>query len=320
MNIDLSTVTHTMPSVTPREARSARAGRTSPMNSSRRNGSGGDIRSVLVRKTECIRIEGSFNQTAQDTISRILQNASACGFDTVRVQTIRLTKDYSYSYNHKEGEPDVFQVRDTHSLVIIPGLRMRVHLASRPRELVDWLRQQELDVLITGRLVNPSTSAGEPSLADFLNVVAVYVPFKRSLQMQGPQTIGSYYNAQYTEKTLEATAAKSWFERLSLATSAGGTKSILGVLYIGRDFGIPAQGGGGDDDDALLCKDVRQHLTWAKVEPDPGWVLRGRLLSLITWIHRLGFSWSLIVPLPHKEPKWAQLVVLLEPLDTYYSL
>jgi len=320
MNLDLTKVR--TDTVTPRGGIIATARGNSPLSSARDDSSTTKLREYATKKLESMRLSkgtrsvgGSlFTQEVQSDISRALKNAIVAGQATARVQVLRLTTDYTYSTVRKDGERDMFVVHDAHTLRRIEGLgTLRVHLAARPRELVEWLQTQSLRVLLTGSCVNRGTASGDVSLRTQLNVVAIFEPLDHG---GGESTMGNLYNRHYADRALDAAAIKGWGERMVNALRVGATTCVIAVLGIGKHFGRPAEGDNVPDE--LSCTDVRRHLTLEPVlVADPGWALRDSLLPMVTWIHRLGYQWMLVVP-DAEQVFWAQVVVLLDPLDTYH--
>lgn len=252
------------------------------------------------RKLEGLRSENGFTADVQNDVSKIIQNALVCGSTHASIQTLRIDRQYSYSFQPSE---DSFVIHDLYSLVPIENVTARITLASAARDLVNWVREHELDVIVCSRRMDDNPVVSRVPIADWVQLVVLFIPFK---PVANKHTIGSIFNAQFTDKQLDIAA---WNERLLRAQACGSALFINSILYVGADFGI----GIGKTERTVV--QPFQHPTRIAMKPDPGWAVSERLIGMVAWVSQLGYRWTLSAP--SAESKWAYFIVCLDPLNTY---
>lgn len=281
--LDLAAVKHDLPPVTPRSL--------GPDTARRRQ----------ARRLELLRTEEDFTANVQDSVARILQGALVTGATHAVVQTVRVDRQYTYQFVETKNDADAHVIRDLYSLAPIEGVKARIRFCSSAIRLVEWLRVQGLEVYVCSRRVQDRPFKGQVPVADWMQIVAVFVPHREEC----PGTIAALFNTQYVDTVMGAGAAKQWTERLARALSKGATYYCNAVLYVGRDFG---QGSAGTP-----VAEPLHHPTMAPLQVE--WALADRLAPMVMWITQMGYSWTLCAP--SAASKWAFFIVLLDPVDTY---
>ena len=194
------------------------------------------------------------------------------------------------------------------------GTSTRIHLAARPRELVEWLiGEQKVRVIVATCCMSEARSFGEPTFASFMHLYAVLVPEK--------QAGGGVWNAVFLKKSLDASMVQGWNDRCLAALRIGASYFSVCVLYRGSDFSAA----GGDTKgvpEELKCIQPRQHLTMVPHEKDPHWVLNEKCSTLVTWVDQAGYRWTIATEAYVSEETkevvhsiWGFFVVLLQPLS-----
>jgi hypothetical protein len=145
------------------------------------------FRARSARKMEGLRIETGFTPDVQNEISKVIQNALACGLTHAAVQTLRIDRQYSYTFNSNTDESDSFIIHDLYSLAPIENVTAKVTLCSAARDLVNWVREQELDIIVCSRRMSDTQVASRVPIADWINLVVLFIPFK---PVPTKQTIG----------------------------------------------------------------------------------------------------------------------------------
>ena len=266
-------------------------------------------RSRSARKMELLRSTDGFTADAQNEVSKILQNAIACGASRATVQTLRIDRQYSYTFQSKSDESDSFVIHDLYSLVPIENVTAKVTLYAPARDLVQFVREQELDIIVCSRRVSDKLVASRVPVADWIQLVVLFVPFK---PVPTKQSIGMIFNTQYQDKILDVNISSAmWNKRLLTAQSCGNAWFINGIFYVGADFGIQ----GTLEDEQRRVVEPLSHPVMLPLNPNPEWVLSERCIPMIAWVSQLGYKWTLSAP--DVQSKWAYFIVFLDPLPTY---
>jgi hypothetical protein len=281
-----------------------------PVNTPRNGGGGSEtFRVRSARKMESLRIENGFTPDVQNEISKIIQNAISCGLSHATIQTLRISGQYSYTFNSNNEEADSFVIHDLYSLIPMENVTAKVTLCSSARDLVNWIREQELDIIVCSRRMSNTQVASRVPVADWINLVVLFIPFKPN---PTKQSIGVIFNSQYHDKLLDVNVASAtWNKRLLLAQSCGSAYFINAILYVGADFGIQNTQGVGERSVIQPLK----HPSHVAMVPDPGWVISERCIPMVAWVSQLGYHWTLSAP--SAQSKWAFFIVFLDPLSTY---
>ena len=265
------------------------------------------------KRFETLTIHGSLTQEVIQSVLSILKNATTCGQTHARVQTLHLAKDYTYS-RRQPPDKDAHVIHDMLTLQPYGGTSTRIHLAARPRELVEWLiGEQKVRVIVATCCMSEARSFGEPTFASFMHLYAVLVPEK--------QAGGGVWNAVFLKKSLDASMVQGWNDRCLAALRIGASYFSVCVLYRGSDFSAA----GGDTKgvpEELKCIQPRQHLTMVPHEKDPHWVLNEKCSTLVTWVDQAGYRWTIATEAYVSEETkevvhsiWGFFVVLLQPLS-----
>ena len=261
------------------------------------------------RKLESLRAAGSFTQDVQEGVSRILQNALACGAMRATVQTMRIDRQYTFVFRDAESVSDSHRLYDVRTLAPIEGARGRVRLAAGGAQLVEWLRsEQGLEVRVC-TLRTGETQDGWAALADWVQLVVLWVPVRPVAD--GKITLATLFNTQFADKALDSTAQSVWMQRLARAQACGQMHMCLGILYRGADFGRSS----GAESEVCRVREVVRHPTLVPLEQE-SWALSPRLGPLARWAQQLGYTWALAVP-ESPDAAWALMVLWLDPLSTY---
>jgi hypothetical protein len=258
-----------------------------------------DFQAYQRKRFEGIHYQGSLTQEVIQSAISVLKVASGAGQTRARVQLLHLSTDYTYS---RRDPPDegAFVVHDAHTLKPHVGCRTRIHLAARAREFVDWLigEQKVQVVLATWTTRDGGSVIGEPTFANFMHVIAVFVHEKIS---------PSIWNAPFVKRSGDVTA---WNEKCLAAIRIGVAHFAVCVLYHKSDYGK-------DKDGDLVCVKPVYHLTMEPLKEDPQWKLDGTLCgSLVQWCTKIGYKWTLGISINHSN--WAYFVVILDPINEFF--
>lgn len=260
------------------------------------------------RKMEGLRIEPGFTPDVQNEISKVIQNALACGLTHACIQTLRIDRQYSYTFNSTTDESDSFVIHDLYSLIPIENVTAKVTLYAAARDLVNWVREQELEIIVCSRRMSDTQVASRVPIADWINLVVLFIPFK---PITTKQTIGVIFNSQYVDKLIDINVSSAvWNKRLILAQSCGSCSFINAILYVGVDFGVQNT----EESERRVIQPLR-HPSKVALIPDPGWVIAQRFIPMLAWVSQLGYRWTLTAPTA--TSKWAYFIVFLDPLNTY---
>lgn len=280
-------------------------GSVSPLDLSKlaptpRGGGAITFRARSARKWEGLRVANSFDENVKNDVSKVIQNAIVTGQPYAIVQTMRIDSQYTYTFNSVNDEADCFVIHDLYTKLPIANVKAKVSFASAGRDLIQWLREQELDVIVCSRRVSENPIATQVPIADWVQLLVVFIPFKPIKTT----TLSALFNSQYLDK--DTTASTQWSERCLRAQSCGCPFFINSILYVGADYGI---------DGSIIVVDPLRHPDMSPLDPNPKWCLSERLVTMVAWVHSLGYTWTLAAP--RVTSKWAYFVVLMDPISTY---
>lgn len=263
-----------------------------------------DLQDYQRVRFEGLAIHGALTQDVIHTILSLLKNATIAGQTRVRVQTLHLARDYAYS-RHQPPDATSLLIHDMLTFEPFTGTKTRIHLASRARELVEWLvGEQKVRVVAATCCMSDTKVFGEPAFASFMHLYAILVPEKQDV----PPTV---WNATFVRRSQ---SVQHWNDKCLAALRVGASFTHICVLYKGPDFNVLAlsPSGGGS---VFECVAPRHHLTMALLAQNgPGWVLKEDACStLVAWVAQTGYKWTLTVDV--QDVVWAFFTVLLMPLD-----
>lgn len=259
------------------------------------------------RPLETLRTQTTFTQDAMATALRIIEGAMQAGAGHARIQLLR----QSYGHFHYVSTSDgtlTFPVHDAQTLVLLAGgSRQRVQLSRPAHDIVHWARGQGLQVLCTTSAMQEGRLAGEPSLAPWLFLVAVFVPLAGD---DGP--LARLWNSTHMAKCLDASALETWVLRCQRALDMGASRCALCILYRGSDFS-PSNDA---DEAAYVISTPRHHLTMQTLAGQR-WTLDKRFKPLVGFARSHGYAWTLCIA---DEQSWAYFTLLLDPMRQYEQL
>jgi hypothetical protein len=255
---------------------------------------------------EGLAIHGALTQEVIQTILSLLKNATIAGQTRVRVQTLHLARDYAYS-RHQQPDGSALVIHDMLTFRPYKGTTTRLHLASRARELMEWLvGEQKVRVIAATCCMSGEPIFGEPTFASFMHLYAILIPEKQSI----PPTV---WNATFVRRTQDV---QHWNDKLLAALRVGASYANVCVLYWLSDYGAmvdPTQ------IPELECTTPRHHLTMEPLKKE-GWALTAGCSTLVAWVAQAGYKWTLVMDNHSITEKpeyslWAYFCVLLMPLD-----
>lgn len=259
---------------------------------------------------ETLRSQTTYTQDAMATALRIIEGAMQAGAGHARIQLLRQGYGHFHYVTTSEGT-FTLPVHDAQTLAALEGgSRQRVQLSRPAHDIVHWARGQGLQVLCTTSAMQTGRLGGEPSLAPWLFVVAVFVPLGGE---DGP--LARLWNSTHMAKCLDASALDTWALRCERALQVGASHCALCVLYRGSDFTTTASADG--DDAAYVAAAPRHHLTMQML-PGQCWTLDKRFKPLIGFARTHGYAWTLCMAAD--EQSWAYFTLLLDPMRQYEQL
>ncbi len=282
-----------------------------------------DLQEYQRKRFEGLSQHGFLNQDVIQTILSTLKNATVSGQTRARVQTLHLAKDYSYS-RHQPPDKDALVIHDMYTFQPFAGTSTRIRLASRARELLEWLiGEQKVCVIAATCCMSTDRVFGEPTFASFMHLYAIFVPEK-------PSVPPSVWNAAFVKNL---TAVPAWEERVVAGLRTGASHVTLCVLYKGAQYAalLPGDSGGdgGGEHKELVCAEPRHYLSLIPLEKSPKWVLDAKCATLVSWVLQTGYQWTLgmeVYTLAAAEEKgtttttysyWANFIVLLQALQCF---
>lgn len=261
-----------------------------------------DLASYQRKRFESLHVHGCFNQEVVQTLLSILKNASLAGQTHARVQTIHLATDYAYS-RRQPADPKALVVHDTLTLLPFKGTLTRINLAARPRELTEWLLEHKVHFMITTSCMSERVSdACEPTFANFMHIVAVFVPEEKEQ---------SIWNSAFLKKSLDSSMVTGWNEKCLAAIRTGAAHFAICILYHRLDY-LEAKG---EEDDEFCCAEPRTHLSMTLIK-DAHYRLDSKCKTLVNWARQIGYTWTLALAV---DAHWAYFTVLLDPISKYAS-
>jgi hypothetical protein len=272
-------------------------------------------RVAIINKTIC----DSFTSSCQiEAMQTIIKSAMNAGQTRARIQTLRYGYHFTYSRNHpqeeegggggEEEENATFPLYDAWTMQLV-SISLRVALSSASLDLLHWVRSQGMQTLLT----TMSLGATGDKPADFIYVMAIFVPITNEIDRFSEQDALVAWNTMYMLKCLDETRIRYWALRCHNAVCMGQMHVAICTLYWQSDF---ANAGGGCDS-SLIVRTPRHHITMQPYKAE--WHLDARLSVLTNWVNNIGYKWTLCAPTAN-APAWAYFVVLLDPLSEYHAL
>ena len=293
-----------------------------------------DLLAFQKQRSEGLVKFGKLTQDVIQSINSTLKNAIAAGQTKARVQTLFLSQHYCYSRATPPHKSSLV-IHDDNTLEPMDNCQTRIVLAERARELVEWLQEQGIHYICTALCVQKNRVFGEPVLAPYLYIVAVFVPSMEKL----------IWNTVYVNKDLNATSV--WQTRTVNALRVGASHVVLGVLFFGMDFTLPSPalraGEGGEGaatplarsasgvaevdastprastasparsaGEAVAVGSVVLHPTLKPASYSIS--IKSRFKPLIEWITQQSFTWTCAMDDSSDPPKWAYLLMNLTPI------
>lgn len=276
---------------------------------------------------ESIGNHGVLTQDMMLGMVKIMECAMQAGASHARVQLLRQSFNH-FCYTARKGSSTMV-IHDAQTHTPLVHSKQNVLLSRIALDLVQWLRGQGVQVLCATSAHQPTRLKGEPSLASWLYVVAVFIPLGDDNvdhddgAAAASGRMRSLWNSVYMPKCLDASALDQWAGRAQRAFAAGATHTALCTLYLEADFVASAASAAEAPlpDYPLLCTDiVRHHLTMQPALSDWVWRLHKRFSILVGWVRQYGYRWTLChagddgAQLP---PRWVYFTLLLDPLVAY---
>jgi hypothetical protein len=229
---------------------------------------------------------GSLNQEVIQQIQSTMKNALASGQTVARVQTLQLA--YHYSYSRIEPFPKSSLV--VHDDFTLEPLAKRINLAARARELTDWLVEQGLSFICSGRVTRLN------NLAPYIHVVVLFEPMLNA-------SISSLINTAFSSKNLNDVNA--WNTRCVNALRVGAMHAAICLMYVGVDFLFPPPEEAGKE----------THRIHPTMKPSPlTLTLHNKFTPLLEWLKGTGYTWFAAFENVEEKPAWAYFMVSFEPL------
>lgn len=301
--------------LTPRGAVSAIFGSNSPRQQEQQQPL--NLQKFQQSRFECLnQSTGTLTQDNIDIFNNIVKNAMLAGQTSARIQTLRIGKQYIYTYTSGGSSGIAYTVYDTHTKRPFEG-PVRAILKLNLNSLLEWIKAQGMHFICTTSAMKNRVTMNlhhqTHALADFLHIVVVFLPPNLELREKVGPTI-SLWNSVYTAKCLDQSMVVRWNERLIGAIRTGATYFVVCTLYAGADYSICKEANA--ETIGLMCIEPRQHLTMALIDPDPGWALaQDKFKIMCNWVVQLGYAWTLLTE--SAECSWAYFTVLLDPLEKY---
>lgn len=223
------------------------------------------------------------------TMLSTMKNAILAGQTRARVQTFFMVTDYTLS---KVPNSESHAIYDVHTMK--PFENVRVTLAARSRELTDWLLQQRVHFIMATSCTSERTTFGQPNLANFMHVIALFVP----------EMPPSLWNAAFLK---DDDSERQWNERCAAAIRIGMPYFAVRILRYKHDYAETE-----DTSGEFVCLQPRRHLTMELLDR-PHWKLNERYANLIAWSNQTGYKWTLSI-----GENWAYFIVLLDPISRYH--
>jgi hypothetical protein len=232
-----------------------------------------------VKRYQCLTLEGGGRLTplVTSTVQSILRNATQAGQARARVQTF-LDSSKMYTY-HRKGHPEAYPLYNVVTMERFPNAH--VVLASRAREFVDWLVQQDgvQEFVCTIELV----------AAAYIHIEVVFKPETRVIR-----------------------EIKDYTEMCATAMRTGAAHVHACVLLFGKDFMNASLEQWTQLDS--ICSRPRFYLTMALV-PKRVFYVHERWKDLINLCERNNLHWTLCLVLKGEEEeeelKMAYFTILL---------
>lgn len=232
-----------------------------------------DFVSFTKERREGLTKYGSLTQDVMQAVQSTMKNAIASGQPIARIQTLHLTQHYSYSKTH----PFPSTSRILHDDMTMEAFaNVRVNLAERPRELVEWL-EDELGIpcICSCLKIKEELCFGMPSLAPHMYVVAL-------LHRQVAPTV----------LLPPPEAAVQWNAKVHNAIRVGASSVCLQQLQASDFVSQPREAGLGNKE--FTCTKVKQYLTMQPLV-DSNIVLHERFQPLVEWIHLTKYDWFVVL-------------------------
>ena len=245
----------------------------------------------------------------------IVRNAMLSGRCHCRLQTLRLSRDFSYRYRQVK---DGYHLHDAYTL---EKLDTHAQISFMPHMLpfVEWMRAQGIHFICTTKLMKDKVVMGDLPLADFCHVEAIFIPEDTDLREQQGRTL-SLWNTVYTAKCLDGSMVPEWNKRLLAAIKTGAAHAVISTLYLGSDYEPLKTETAEEEDASFNCTSPRHHLTMQLLEARPRFRLDCKFRFLVGWVAQLGYEWTLTCG-EDREGRcspWAYFVVMLDPLEKYF--
>ncbi|MBX9636219.1 MAG: hypothetical protein K2Q45_01555 [Nitrosomonas sp.] len=274
-----------------------------------------DMLTFQKHRCEGLTLHGKLNQDVIQAMQSILKNAVAAGQTHARVQTLFLSQHYGYSRTLPYPKTSHI-VYDDLTLEPMSKCLTRINLAPRARELVEWLQEQGVQYICTSLNTSPKRVFGEPSLADHIYIVALFVPVQQQQQQQQQESQAPSFpwNAIYTFKNLENT--EPWTTRCVNAIRVGASYANICILYYGMDFKVLPAAAAAADESEYVCGMARLYPT---LKPSTKKIiLNDKFKPLIAWVTQAAYEWTCLMDPdgeePDATPSWAYFTVMLHPL------
>jgi hypothetical protein len=251
-----------------------------------------DIAKFQKKKFECLTSEGELTQKVIQTVLSIIKNAMDAGQTHARVQTLFLSRHYTYNRVEPYASESII-IHDTTTFVPITHLKTRIVLASRAKEFMDWLTSLHLKVVCT------STCLENETFATHMHMVVLFTPILVDGRVAG------IYNGIFLTKCLDDSMVPDWNSRCLAAINAGCTYFTICTMYLEVDYKKQKA----LDEMELVVKSPREYLTMRLLE-NRKWTLCNKFDVLVAWVKQLGYVWTLSA---ERDANWAYFIVLLEP-------
>lgn len=245
--------------------------------------------------------------TQVEAMQTIVKAAMHAGQTRARIQTLHFGHHFTYSRNHPvetQCSGATFAVHDTWTLT--ESKTTRVALSVMSLELLEWVRSQGMLPLLATLALD---ATGERP-ADFLHVMAVFVPITVDAERYTQPDALVAWNTTYMLKCLDETRIRYWATRCHNALCMGQTHVAICTLYWKADFGPTG---------SIVINTPRHYITMQLLVISEMWFLDARLAVLANWVSNIGYTWTLCAPAAECPP-WAYFVVLLDPLPEYHAL
>lgn len=220
-------------------------------------GGGVDFTSFQKERREGLTKFGSLTQDVIQAVNSTIKNAIASGQIACRVQTLHLSQHYSYSKVQPFPSTSLALHDD---LTMEQFANVRINLAERARELVEWLEVQEgIQCICTSLKLKEELLFGMPSLAPHIYLVVILKPV--------PLGKAQFDKAAYENKVYNA-------------IRCGSNVVYLFQMQRNKDYTFAKDGGSGNVKEFLTLKPVAEHIT-----------LQPHLNPVLEWIHEHAFDW-----------------------------